>query len=67
MRFVCYMSVNHMINRKQKILLIEYFCKEYSFQQKKISLVSAIFPITRIYNFNKIYVGNPQVKLFQLI
>ena len=60
------MSVNRKINRKQKeILLVEYFCKECSFQQKKINLVSAIFPILRIYNFNKIYVGNPQVKLFQ--
>ena len=51
-----------MIDRKQtKILLVEYFCKECSFQQKKNSLVSAIFPIIRIYNLNKIYVGNPQV------
>ena len=63
------MSVNNMINRKQtkQILLVEYFCKEYSFQQKKISLLSAIFAIIQIDNLNKIDVGNPQVKLFQLI
>ena len=49
-----------MINRKQKTLLVEYFCKGYSFR-----LFPAIFPIIPIYDFNKIFVGNPQIKLSQ--
>ena len=60
------MSVNHMRNGKQKeILLAQYFWKGYSFAKK--SLISAIFPIISIYNFNKIYVDNPQTKLYQPI
>ena len=57
------MSVNHMINGKQKeMLLAQYFWKEYSFSEK--SLVSTSFLIISIYNFNKIFLDNPQTKLY---
>ena len=57
------MSVNHMINGKQKeMLLAQYFWKEYFFSEK--SLVSTSFLIISIYNFNKIFVDNPQTKLY---
>ena len=58
------MSVNHMINHKQnkKNTLGGVFFIKDILSSKKIGLVSTIFPI---YNVNKIYTGNPQVKLFQ--
>ena len=60
------MPVNHMRNEKQKErLLAQYFWEGYSFSKK--SLISAIFPIILIYNFDKIYVDNPQTKLYQPI
>ena len=43
----------------------QYFLKWYSFGKK--CLISAIFPIISIYNFDKIYVDNPQRKLYQPI
>ena len=49
------------------MLLVEYFCRGYFFGEKKISLVSLIFLIIPIYNFNEIYVGNAQIELFQSI
>ena len=55
-----------MINRNKKFYWLNIFVKDI-LSSKKISLISAIFPIVRIYNLNKIYVGNLQVNLFQPI
>ena len=44
------------------MLLVQYFWKGYSFQQKNVYLSDF-----SNYNFNKIYVDNPQIKLFQPI
>ena len=52
--------------RKKKYSWLNIFAKDI-LSGKKISLVSPIFPIMPIYNFSKIYVGNPQIKLFQPI
>ena len=60
------MSVNLMRNGKPKeMLLAQYFWEGYSFGKK--SLTSTIFPTISIYNFDKIYVDNPQTKLYQPI
>ena len=60
------MSVNHMRNGKQKeMLLAQYFWKGYSFGKK--SKISANFATISIYNFDKIYLDNPQAKLYQPI
>ena len=61
MYFVWCMSYDKSYTKKYSWLNI--FAKNV-FSGKKISLVSQIFPIIPIYNFNKIYVGNPQIKLF---
>ena len=54
-------------NGKQKDLLLALnFWKGYSFG-KNNNLISAIFAIISIYNFDKIYVDNPQTKLYQAI
>ena len=54
-------------NGKQKeLLLAQTFWKGYSFG-KNNSLISAIFAISSIYNFDKIYVDNLQTKLYQPI
>ena len=61
----CIYLVYHMRNGKQKeMLLAQYFWKGYSFGKNK-SLILAIFAIISIYNFDKIYVDNPQTKLYQ--
>ena len=60
------MSVNRMRNGDQKeMLLAQYFWKGCSLGKK--SLISAIFAIISIYNFDKIYVDNSQIKLYQPI
>ena len=46
------------------MLLAQNFWKRYSFG-KNNSLISAIFAIISIYNFDEIYVDNPQTKLCQ--
>ena len=61
------MSVNYLRNGKQKEMpLAQYFWKGYSFGKKK-SLISAIFPIISIHNFDEIYVENPKIELSQPI
>ena len=61
------MSLNHMRNGKRKeMLLAQSFWEGYSFG-KTNSLISAIFAIISIYNFDKIYVDNPQTKFYQPI
>ena len=60
------MSVNHMVNGKlTEMLLVQYFWKGYSFGKK--SLISAIFSTISICSFSKVYVNNPQTKLYQPI
>ena len=55
-----------MVNGKQEeMLLAQYFWKGYSFGKK--CLISAIFPLISIYNFNKTYVDNLQTKHCQPI
>ena len=57
-------SVNHMINSKQKEMLLDQcFWKGHPFDKK--NLILGIFRIISIYNFNEIYVDNPQAKLYQ--
>ena len=54
-------------NGKQKeLVLAQDFWKGYTFGRNN-NLISAIFPIISIYNFDKIYVDNPQTKLYQPI
>ena len=54
-------------NGKQKeLLLAQNFWKRYSFG-KNNNLISAIFAIISIYNFDKIYVDSPQTNLYQPI
>ena len=61
------MSVNHVRNGKKKeMILAQNFWKGYSFG-KNNSLISAIFAIISIYNFDEIYLDNPQTKLYQPI
>ena len=48
------------------MLLAQNFWKRYSFG-KNNSLISAIFAIISIYNFDEIYLDNPQTKLYQPI
>ena len=61
------MSVNHMRNDKKKeMVLAQHFWKGNSLG-KKNSLISAIFAIISIYIFDKMYVNNPQIKLYQPI
>ena len=61
------MAVNHMRNGKEKeMFLAQNFWKGYSFGKNK-SLISAIFAIISIYDFDKIYVDNLQIKLYQTI
>ena len=56
------MSVKHMrIGKEKEMLLAQHFWKGYSFG-KNNSLISAIFGIISIYNFDKIYVDNPPDK-----
>ena len=53
-----------MINSKQKEMLLDQcFWKGHPFDKKK--LILGIFRIISIYNFNEIYVDNPQAKLYQ--
>ena len=61
------MSVNRMRNSKRReMLLAQYFWEGYSFGKKK-NLISTIFPVISIYNFDKIYVDNTRTKLYQPI
>ena len=48
------------------MVLAQHFWKGYSLGKKK-SLISAIFAIISIYIFDKMYVNNPQTKLYQTI
>ena len=53
---------------KEFFFTITFDARNYSwFNIKKTSLVSVIFPIISIYNFNKINAGNPQITLYQPI
>ena len=45
------------------MLLDQCFWKGHPFDKKK--LILGIFRIISIYNFNEIYVDNPQAKLYQ--